>query len=219
MHSSDRLSLRPRLNSPRNFQPATMAPACNADHGFFPAPLQATLGIHALAGIDRARKPNAHRRLSQAQAIDYLRDSLVTESGLEKVRLGAHICGMRSVRAGMPMVEVTAPDGTKSVWAAAVAPSAAVEAVNKMIPPDHVATLSNQRLLKQRACAEARYGKSNHDHTPNALATPASSLHRSTDARAAISLLTNRGICFRLSRSPPAAQVGLPELSNFEKWP
>ena len=53
---------------------------------------------------------------------------------------------MRNVRAGMPMVEVTAPDGTKSAWAAAVAPSAAVEAVKKMIPPDHVATLSNQRL-------------------------------------------------------------------------
>jgi hypothetical protein len=50
------------------------------------------------------------------------------------------------VRVGMPMVEVTAPDGTKSVWAAAVAPSAAVEAVKKMIPPDHVATLSNRRL-------------------------------------------------------------------------
>jgi hypothetical protein len=44
------------------------------------------------------------------------------------------------------MVEVTAPDGTKSVWAAAVAPSAAVEAVKKMIPPDYVATLSNRRL-------------------------------------------------------------------------
>jgi hypothetical protein len=75
-------------------------------------------------------------------------ENLITSSssGLEKVRLGAHICGMRSVRAGMPMVEVTAPDGTKSAWAAAVAPSAAVEAVKKMIPPDHVATLSNQRL-------------------------------------------------------------------------
>ena len=103
------------------------------------------------AGIDRHpgnREPNAHRRLSQAQAIDYLRAGQFwsPSSGLEKVRLGAHICGMRSVRAGMPMVEVTAPDGTKSAWAAAVAPSAAVEAVKKMIPPDRVATLSNQRL-------------------------------------------------------------------------
>ena len=44
------------------------------------------------------------------------------------------------------MVEVTAPDGTKSLWAAAVAPSAAVEAVKKMITPDHIATLSSQRL-------------------------------------------------------------------------
>ena len=53
---------------------------------------------------------------------------------------------MRNVRTGMPMVEVTAPDGTKSLWAAAVAPSAAVEAVKKMITPDHLATLSSQRL-------------------------------------------------------------------------
>jgi hypothetical protein len=44
------------------------------------------------------------------------------------------------------MVEVTAPDGTKSLWAAAVGPGAAVEAVKKMIAPDHVATLSNRRL-------------------------------------------------------------------------
>jgi hypothetical protein len=35
MHSSDRPPLRPRLNSPRNFHPATTAPICDADHGFF----------------------------------------------------------------------------------------------------------------------------------------------------------------------------------------
>ena len=66
--------------------------------------------------------------------------------GLENGQLAAHICGMRNARTGMPMVEVTAPDGTKSLWAAAIAPSAAVEAVKKMIAPDHVATLSSERL-------------------------------------------------------------------------
>jgi hypothetical protein len=54
--------------------------------------------------------------------------------------------GMRKVHVGMPMIEVTAPDGSKSLWAAAVAPGSAVDAVKKMIPPNHVAILSNRRL-------------------------------------------------------------------------
>jgi hypothetical protein len=60
------------------------------------------------------------------------------------------------------MVEVAAPDGTKSLWAAAVAPGAAVTAVKKMIPPNHVAKLSNQWLPISPRCAGARCGKSNH---------------------------------------------------------
>jgi hypothetical protein len=44
------------------------------------------------------------------------------------------------------MVEVTAPDGSKSLWAAAVALGSAVEAVKKMIPPNHVAILTDRRL-------------------------------------------------------------------------
>ena len=59
---------------------------------------------------------------------------------------GGRIFAGMPARIGMPMVDVTAPDGTKSLWAAAVAPGAAVEAVKKMIAPDHVATLSNRRL-------------------------------------------------------------------------
>ena len=54
--------------------------------------------------------------------------------------------GMRKAHVGMPMVEVTAPDGSKSLWAAAVALGSAVDAVKKMIPPNHVAILSNRRL-------------------------------------------------------------------------
>jgi len=44
------------------------------------------------------------------------------------------------------MVEVTAPNGSKSLWAAAVAPGSAVDAVKKMIPPNYVAILIDRRL-------------------------------------------------------------------------
>jgi len=69
-----------------------------------------------------------------------------TISLLENGQPAAHICGMRKVHVGMPMIEVTAPDGSKSLWAAAMAQGAAIEAVKKMIPPNHVATLLNRRL-------------------------------------------------------------------------
>jgi hypothetical protein len=56
--------------------------------------------------------------------------------------------GMVTIRipAGMPLVEVTAPDGTKSVWAAAVSPRHAVAAVKQLIPADHVAELLDKRV-------------------------------------------------------------------------
>jgi hypothetical protein len=54
--------------------------------------------------------------------------------------------GMVVIPAGMPLVDVTAPDGTKSVWAAAVSLRHAVAAVRQLIPADHVAELSNKRL-------------------------------------------------------------------------
>jgi hypothetical protein len=44
------------------------------------------------------------------------------------------------------MVEVVAPDGSKSLWAAAVTHDDAVAAVKKAIPADHVAKLSNRRI-------------------------------------------------------------------------
>jgi hypothetical protein len=56
-----------------------------------------------------------------------------------------HIRGMANTRAAIPMVEVTAPDGSKSFWAAAVAHRDAVETVKKVIPADHVAELSLRR--------------------------------------------------------------------------
>ena len=80
------------------------------------------------------------------QVVAYASVQQYSAPGLENERLAAHTSGMRNALTGMPMVEVTAPDGSKSLWAAAVAPSAAVRAVNKMIPPNHVARLLDQRL-------------------------------------------------------------------------
>jgi hypothetical protein len=51
---------------------------------------------------------------------------------------------------GIPIVEVTAPDGSKSFWVAAVARDDAVAAVAEAIPAAHVATLSRHRLTLSR---------------------------------------------------------------------
>jgi hypothetical protein len=50
----------------------------------------------------------------------------------------------------IPIVEVTAPDGSKSLWVAAVARDHAVAAVAEVIPANHVATLSRHRLTLNR---------------------------------------------------------------------
>jgi hypothetical protein len=50
----------------------------------------------------------------------------------------------------IPIVEVTAPDASKSLWAAAVAPDDAVAAVIEVIPANHVAKLSSHRLTLNR---------------------------------------------------------------------
>ena len=44
-------------------------------------------------------------------------------------------------------VEVTSPDGGKSLWVVALPHGEAVAAVRKLIPPDHIAELSIRRLL------------------------------------------------------------------------
>ena len=50
-------------------------------------------------------------------------------------------------RFAIPLVEVTAPDGAKSFWAAYSIPHReAVAAVRDRIPPDHLAELSGRRL-------------------------------------------------------------------------
>jgi hypothetical protein len=52
----------------------------------------------------------------------------------------------KNTYAAMPMVEVVAPDGSKSLWAAAIAYVDAIELVKKEIPPDYTATLSTRPL-------------------------------------------------------------------------
>jgi len=54
------------------------------------------------------------------------------------------------VRIAIPLVEVTAPDGTKAFWAAYSIPhNKAVEAVRSRIPADHIAELSPQRFSRR----------------------------------------------------------------------
>jgi hypothetical protein len=53
---------------------------------------------------------------------------------------------MASVHIKIPVVEVTAPDGSKSLWAAAVPHDAALAAVQVVIPANQVATLSKLQL-------------------------------------------------------------------------
>ena len=60
---------------------------------------------------------------------------------------------------GLPLVEVTAPDGSKSLWVAAVAPENAVAAVTMVIPANHVAALSGRRLTLSRRSDELRLGE------------------------------------------------------------
>jgi len=56
----------------------------------------------------------------------------------------------KRVRTKIPMVEVTAPDGQKSLWIAAVAKANAVAAVKQVVPPNYGAALSERRLMITR---------------------------------------------------------------------
>ena len=66
---------------------------------------------------------------------------------------------MIAFRTGMPLVEVTAPDGQKSLWVAGVAEASAVAAVNQVIPANHVAALSRLRLTITRKAEILRPGE------------------------------------------------------------
>jgi hypothetical protein len=65
----------------------------------------------------------------------------------------------RRVADRIPIVEVTAPDGSKSLWVAAVARDHAVAAVAEVIPANHVATLSRHWLTLNPRSASLRPGE------------------------------------------------------------
>ena len=66
---------------------------------------------------------------------------------------------MPNVRTKIPIVEVTAPDGQKSLWVAAVAKANAVAAVKQVIPTNYVAVLSERRLTLTRKSQVLRRGE------------------------------------------------------------
>jgi hypothetical protein len=66
---------------------------------------------------------------------------------------------MPNVHTKIPLVEVVAPDGSRSLWAAAVAKEKAVEAVKQVIPPNYVAALSRRRLTITRKAEMLRRGE------------------------------------------------------------
>ena len=74
-------------------------------------------------------------------------------------RAAAHIPKMANVRTGMPLVEVTAPDGHKSLWVAAVAEANAVAVVKQVVPPNYVAALLRRRLTITRKAEIPRPGE------------------------------------------------------------
>jgi hypothetical protein len=66
---------------------------------------------------------------------------------------------MPNVRTKIPIVEVTAPDGQKSLWVAAVARANAVAAVKQVIPTNYVAVLSERRLTLAEKSEALRRGE------------------------------------------------------------
>jgi hypothetical protein len=63
------------------------------------------------------------------------------------------------VRTKIPVVEVIAPDGRKSLWIAVVAMTKAVAAVKEVIPPNYVAILTKQRLTITQKSVVLRPGE------------------------------------------------------------
>src|ERR1700738_161022 len=82
-------------------------------------------------------------------------------SGLmdRRIKKAAQHSKMADVSTKMPVVEVTAPDGRRSLWVAAAAPENAVAAVAMVIPAGHVATLTKFRLTLSRRSDALRPGE------------------------------------------------------------
>jgi len=70
-----------------------------------------------------------------------------------------HIGEMTNALAGMPMVEVTAPDGSKELWAVASARHYAVGIVQKLVPPGHIARPSSSRVPMSEEMESLNWGE------------------------------------------------------------
>jgi hypothetical protein len=84
---------------------------------------------------------------------------LVFTSGQTEIRKRSHIPKMTGFCGYVPIVEVIAPNGSRSLWVAAVVPEHAVAAVAVLVPADHVAMLSKRRLTPSRRSDELRPGE------------------------------------------------------------
>lgn len=63
------------------------------------------------------------------------------------------------VRVAIPIVQVTAPDGAKSLWVVALPYQEAVEAVKKLVPSDHTAELALRRWRSSPRLARLQPGE------------------------------------------------------------
>jgi hypothetical protein len=62
-------------------------------------------------------------------------------------------------RVGVAVVEVTTPDGSRELWAAATEHSKAVAAVQRLLPPGYVAKLSNLKYRRSSRVKGFHYGE------------------------------------------------------------
>ena len=63
------------------------------------------------------------------------------------------------VRVAIPIVQVTAPDGAKSLWVVALPYQDAVEAIKKLVPSDHTAELALRRWRSSPRLARLQPGE------------------------------------------------------------
>jgi hypothetical protein len=75
-----------------------------------------------------------------------------------ETRESAFIAGMASM-IKLPLVEVTAPDGARSLWVAAVAQEEAVAAVARVVPANYSIRLLRHRLTLHRKSIDLQPGE------------------------------------------------------------
>ena len=111
------------------------------------APIQLVMPLCSKPAFVDVPRATARWRARPAQLLGSRRPRpAIAPEGWNAANLDCMFPGMVVIPAGMSLVNVTGPDGTKSVWAAAVSPRHAVAAVRQLIPAYHVAELSNKCL-------------------------------------------------------------------------